>query len=132
MNSWTQEPSATLTSTIRNELKAHRESYQKAVPLDDPIVKELDNSKNIIAILNRSVDDLKTYLINCIVSAIPFNDNNSLLDENAAKKDPKVGVLGEQISIEKIDSLIHLLRSLKSDRANILEEIKEKVLQSDS
>jgi hypothetical protein len=125
MNSWTQEPSAKLTSTIRNELKAHKESYQNAVSLDDPIIKELDSSKNIIAILNRSVDNLKTYLINCIVSAIPFNGKESLLDENVAKKE--TGLLGEQISVEKIDSLINLLRSLKKDRATILDEMKEKV-----
>lgn len=127
MNSWTQEPSATVNATMRSELRAHKESYEKAVPLDNPIIKELEESKNIIDILNRPVDSLETYLVDIIVSAIPFDEKNSLLDENASKEESKIGLLGEQISIEKIDSLIQHLRSLKSDRATILEEMKEKV-----
>ena len=129
MNSWTQEPSAVLNSRMRNELKDHKEFYQKAVPLDNPIIKDLEDSKNIITILNRPVDKLHTYLVDCIVSAVPFNDNDSLLDENAAKNDLKMGHLGEQISIEKIDSLIQHLRTLKKDRARILDTIKENVFQ---
>lgn len=129
MNSWTQEPSAVLNSRMRNELKDRKEFYQKAVPLDVPIIKDLEDSKNIIAILNRPVDKLHTYLVDCIVSAVPFNGNDSLLDENAAKNDLKMGHLGEQISIEKIDSLIQHLRTLKKDRARILDTIKENVFQ---
>ena len=125
MNSWSQDPSSSLTFNIRNELKAHQDSYQNALTLDNPIIKELDESKNIIAILNRPIDKLESYLVHCLASAVPFTDKEGIMDENAAKADSNV--LGEQISIEKIDSLIQHLRSLKKDRANILDEMKEKV-----
>ena len=127
MEKWAQEPSASLTSVMRNELKSHRESYEKAVLLDAPITSDLKESGNIINILNHPIEKVESYLVNCITSSVPFMNNGSLLDDNTSNDNSKIGVLGERISIEKINALLQHLRSLKKDRSNILEEIKEKV-----
>lgn len=127
LDAWTQEPSSKLTATIRTELKSHKESFENATGLDPNILADLKEFQHVVTLLNQSLDRVEKQFIKEVITAVPAkNENTSLLDENADKS-KAMGVLGEQIIVEKVDALLQHVRSLKKERVEILEEISAKV-----
>ncbi|KAJ3209989.1 bck1-like resistance to osmotic shock [Dinochytrium kinnereticum] len=120
MNRWTLEPSATLTSHIRQEVRQHRESLAQVSSSSQIAVTNLNSVHREIAILKKSNEDIETYFVDRVVG-----------DKSIEKKvtdDSLIGLgtLGEQIILEKIENMLNRVQSLKIERAALLGELVEK------
>jgi len=128
--SWDQNPTPSQASRIRGEMKSRREDFDKAIATDNAWNSKLSSATNTIHILKLHTDDLKDYfeaqLKEAEKTAVGGVKVASLVDEVGMGE----GVLGEQMLIEKIESAVGKLRTLKKDRNEVLEELKTKVFVS--
>ncbi|KAJ3284601.1 bck1-like resistance to osmotic shock [Borealophlyctis nickersoniae] len=137
MDQWAQEPSAKLTSQIRQDIRQHRESFEKACATDQALFSRLNESKRDIDTLKRPLEEVQSIFAERVVAAT---------SPQAARKEPVanlidadgpgspgngLGQLDEQILVEKLDGILQRLRALKKERGNVLEELKTKLHQDD-
>ncbi|KNC98241.1 uncharacterized protein SPPG_06641 [Spizellomyces punctatus DAOM BR117] len=129
---WTQEPSAQLTSRIREDVRQHRDSFEKALATDGALMAGLEESRMNIDILKRRSEDVEAIFVERLITAAPTKKDNvaNLLDENV-DGGAGFGVLNEQILIEKMDGLLSRLRTLKKERNDLIDELKAKLHQDD-
>ncbi|KAJ3131109.1 bck1-like resistance to osmotic shock [Physocladia obscura] len=134
MNVWTQEPSTQLTFQIRQDIRSHRESFEKAQETDKGVLIRLNECRRDIAILSRPIDEVESIFIELIRSgSVPKKPEvavGSLID-GIPDSNGGLDQLGEQIVIEKLDGMIHQLRKLKTERASTILELKSKVHDDD-
>ncbi|KAJ3082965.1 bck1-like resistance to osmotic shock [Quaeritorhiza haematococci] len=128
MNQWKQEPSAKLTSHMRQDIRQHRESYEKALSTDQTLLARLKETRADIDILKRPIEEVESIFAERIMGAAgtpnkPKSGPN-LMDENVGEGG--LGVLGEQLMFEKLDNILNRLRALKKERVGLVEELKAK------
>ncbi|KAI8818647.1 BRO1-like domain-containing protein [Fimicolochytrium jonesii] len=130
---WTQEPSAHRTGKMRDDLRHHRESLEKAAGTDTLLLSGLDQSKQIVDVLRRPSDDVQTCFVDQLISMGPSKAGQKVgnLIDGADSDGAGLGVLDEQVLIQKVDGLLSRLRGLKRDREGIVVELKTKLHEDD-
>ena len=127
MNRWSMEPSVKLTSQIRQDVRQHRESFDKAKATDQGLVGRLNDCRRDVSLLSRPLDEVESIFAENILAAAPGLQNDpkevNLLDTPAEG----LGQLGEQIILEKLDNMLGRLRNLKQERMKTMTEMKSKV-----
>ncbi|KXS21134.1 BRO1-domain-containing protein [Gonapodya prolifera JEL478] len=145
MELWTQEPSLRLTSNIRSDIRRHREALEKAHETDVALTRKVSDCKSDLDVLAKSVEEVTRIYVDFItagdVTAVSGGDSNTevpvkvgtLLDEDVTmpEKDGALGILGEQLLIERMDSYLSKLKQLKKERAEVVEELKVKLHSDD-
>ncbi|KAI8918833.1 BRO1-like domain-containing protein [Entophlyctis helioformis] len=154
MDQWTMEPSFKLTTGMRTDIRTQRESLEKAGETDKGVQHRAKELKPFLALFTRPLADVETHFAETIYRSAPLSRREdrrmSLLDENvdAATSSSRasgrtsvasngsasgdgLGVLGEQIVIEKIDGILGRLRSLKHERSELVEELKRSLHDDD-
>ncbi|RKO91970.1 BRO1-like domain-containing protein [Blyttiomyces helicus] len=131
---WTQEPSSKLTSQIRAGIRQHRDSFEKALSTDQALLSWLNESKPDIEILKRPIDEVESIFAERILEAGPASrksKNVANLIDDVGGSENGLGVLEEQIVIEKLDGILTRLRALKKERTDVLEELKTRLHSDD-
>ncbi|KAJ3172308.1 bck1-like resistance to osmotic shock [Irineochytrium annulatum] len=138
MNQWTQEPSAKLTSQIRLDIRQNRESFEKALATDQALVARLNDVRRETAVLGRPLEEIESIFAERVMQATPPPDKSpkvgNLLEDipgSTGSVNGGLGVLEEQIILEKIDNMMSRLRGLKNERVAAVAELKAKVHQDD-
>ncbi|KAJ3342835.1 bck1-like resistance to osmotic shock [Gonapodya sp. JEL0774] len=145
MELWSQEPSIRLTSTIRADIRRHREALEKAQETDFALMNKVSECKSDLEILSKPVNEVAKLFAEVVTagdSSISSGGDlfggstvkvGTLLDEDVvgSEKDGALGVLGEQLLIERMDSYLVKLRQLKKERGDIVEELKTKLHSDD-
>ncbi|KAI8621903.1 BRO1-like domain-containing protein [Chytriomyces sp. MP71] len=136
MNSWTQEPSVKLTAQIRHDIRSHRESFDKAAATDQSLLARLNDCRRDVAIMSRPLEEVHSVFAEMIRAVATLKKPDvavgNLIDEDISSPDGAgLGKLGEQITVEKLDGMIQRLRTLKTERATVLNELKAKVREDD-
>ncbi|TPX33881.1 hypothetical protein SmJEL517_g03330 [Synchytrium microbalum] len=142
MDQWTQEPSGRLTSTLRSDIRRHRESFDQAASTDTALLQRVSESRREIGDLRRNSDELESIfaeivlLNNTTTSGKQAAPVVSLLDDDGSasagvSNGKGLNTLGEQMVVEKLDQLLSRLRGLKMERAEIIEDLKQKTQQDD-
>lgn len=117
------------TAKIRDDVRQHREAYDKAIATDLTLMSGLEESKSNIDILKRQLEDVESIFVERLMFSTSSRKSSkvgSLIDDTVDGSGG-FGVLNEQILIEKMDGLLSRLRSLKKERADVLQELKTKV-----
>ncbi|KAI8847540.1 BRO1-like domain-containing protein [Chytridium lagenaria] len=123
---WTQEPSSKMTAQIRQDVRQNRESFDKAVRTDEALYGRIAEAKREINIIRRPLDEVESIFAEMILAAAPdkFQSAGSLIDEMPSGGD-------EIASIEKIENMLAQLRNLKTQRGNLVAELKTKIHEDD-
>ncbi|KAI8919290.1 BRO1-like domain-containing protein [Powellomyces hirtus] len=130
---WSQEPSGQLTSRMREEIRQHRDSFEKAMGTDGVLQGNLEESKSIIDILRRPRDGIEASFAERLSTSGSAKRGSQIanLIDGTDDGSAGLGILNEQIMIEKMDGLLSRLRSLKKERSDLVEELKTKLHQDD-
>ncbi|KAI9095615.1 BRO1-like domain-containing protein [Phlyctochytrium arcticum] len=132
---WTQEPSVKLTSRFRDDIRQHRESFEKAMSTDGALISGLDVSRSVIDMLRQHPDKVEISFAERVIASAPNNTAGTpignLIDETVDGGSGGFGVLNEQILIEKMDGLLSRLRTLKRERHDLIDELKAKLHSDD-
>ncbi|KAJ3016455.1 bck1-like resistance to osmotic shock [Thoreauomyces humboldtii] len=129
---WRQEPSAKLTAKMREDIRQHRDSFEKANATDGLHEAGLKDSQANIDILRREPNEVHAALVELVTSA-PSKRGSQVanLIDGADDNSGGFGVLNEQIMIEKMDGLLVRLRALKKERTDLVEELKSTLHNDD-
>ncbi|KAJ3108970.1 bck1-like resistance to osmotic shock [Phlyctochytrium planicorne] len=129
LEQWTQDPSAKLTSQIRQDVRQNRDSYEKAALTDQALYGRITEAKRESNILRRPIEEVESIFAELILAAAPNGEKsqkNNLLDDLTSPD-----AVGEQATIEKLESMLGQLRNLKNQRANLIAELKAKIHEDD-
>ncbi|KAJ3045369.1 bck1-like resistance to osmotic shock [Rhizophlyctis rosea] len=127
MDQWTQEPSAQLTSHIRQDIRSHRESFEKALSTDQALFARINESKRDVTTLKRPLEEVESiFAESTILSSGRKEQQVNLIDADTTSTGG-LGQLGEQVLLEKLDGILTRLRALKKERTETLEELKTKL-----
>ncbi|KAJ3219416.1 bck1-like resistance to osmotic shock [Dinochytrium kinnereticum] len=132
MEQWTQEPSTKLTSQIRQDVRQNRDSYEKAAMTDQSLYGRISESKRESNILRRPLEEVESIFAELVMSAAPGAEKppnvGNLIDDIPGSGQ---GALEEQVAVEKIENMLAQLRNLKSQRGNVVSELKAKIHEDD-
>ncbi|TPX40515.1 hypothetical protein SeMB42_g05962 [Synchytrium endobioticum] len=136
MDLWTQEPSGRITSTLRADIRRHRESFDQAAGTDNSLLQRVAESTRETADLRQSIEHVESVFANVVLADIgnqaKVKEANLMDDDGVTINGTKgLNVLGEQMVVEKLDQLLSRLRSLKKERVEFLDELKQKTQQDD-
>ncbi|KAB5591931.1 Vacuolar protein-sorting protein BR [Ceratobasidium theobromae] len=120
---WTQEPSASLTMNLRQDLKSHREAFMAAASSDGQVLALWQSTKPGINILRNNPASL--------FRRVDDTSAGSLLD-----LDEGANVGGEEAQeikrqVEEIDEVLGTLNKIKRERGEVLKDLKEKIQNDD-
>lgn len=121
---WEQEPSASLTRTLRQDLKSHRDAFTAASSSDAQVVKLWTSVRPDIDLLLSGSNSLESYF------AAPSGEpQQSLLDltDNAGPSADAVGLKDLRMKIDELDDRMGRVNKIKRERAEVLKDFKEKV-----
>ncbi|KAI9333947.1 BRO1-like domain-containing protein [Zopfochytrium polystomum] len=131
MDRWTMEPSVKMTSQIRQDLRHHRESFEKAKVTDQGLLSRLNDCRQDVSLLSRPIDEVESLFAEMVLSAAPLTKADPSVGNLIDGPLDGLGQLGEQIVLEKIDNMLGRLRALKVDRAKLITDLKAKAHQDD-
>lgn len=125
---WTQQPSARLTTTLRNDIRNYREALEEAARSDTQLgmklrANEVEFDDMRSAAQNGEIDALFQRAVskNRKTSHSPVAEQN-LLDDDFDDGGPSVV---EQIA--KVEDILKRLNLIKKERVQVLKDLKEKV-----
>ena len=132
-----QEPSASVSRSLRSDLKSHREAMEKALVSDKMVTEIWDSVKGDITILvdEDGVENTFRSIVNEGLDGnkIEFEvKRESLLDLDLDKNDEKVAKEEEErgkivVFIDEIEQRLGRLNKISVERKNVLKDLKEKV-----
>ncbi|QRW25996.1 vacuolar protein sorting-associated protein BRO1 [Rhizoctonia solani] len=119
---WTQEPSASRTAALRQELKSHREAFAAAASSDGQVLSLWQSTKPGLDILRNNPASL--------FQRVDSEPGSLLdLDEGANVDTDESNAIKAQI--EDIDEILGRLNKIKRERGEVLKDLKEKVQNDD-
>ncbi|KAJ1565858.1 bck1-like resistance to osmotic shock [Nowakowskiella sp. JEL0078] len=133
---WTQEPSIQQTTQLRQDIRQNRDAFERALATDQILLTRLREVSNGLDVLKRPIDEAESIFSQKLDYAVSgpkkhLRPSVNLLDDVPEQSSDGLGVLGEQIVLEKIDTILGRLRSLKAERTQALEDLKNQVHQDD-
>ncbi|KAJ3057219.1 bck1-like resistance to osmotic shock [Rhizophlyctis rosea] len=131
MDQWTQEPSATLNSHIRQDIRQNRESFEKALSTDQALFARINESKRDVSSLKRPIEEVESIFAEQTISVGPRKEQQVNLIDADTTGSGGLGQLGEQVLLEKLDGILMRLRALKKERLETLEDLKSKLHADD-
>ncbi|KAG8795868.1 bck1-like resistance to osmotic shock [Ceratobasidium sp. 428] len=119
---WTQEPSASHTTALRQDLKSHREAFTAAAASDGQVLSLWQNTKPTLDILRHNPASL--------FQRVSDTSAGSLLDLDEGEVG---GQDAEDIKaqVEEIDELLGRLNKIKRERGEVLKDLKDKIQNDD-
>lgn len=120
---WTQEPSASLTRTLRQDLKSHMSALDAAYTSDRQIVSLWDGVKGDIALLlSPQIEDVfrQTADQGPGGSLLDLDPNNENRDDDERAKIMNL--------VDEIEERLGRLNKIAVERKNVLKDLKDKVL----
>ena len=134
MDLWIQEPSFKLSAPMRQELRDCQDKLNRASETDKSLWAKIESISPFLELFKTSVENVQTQFVRSVVGNVSSADKDhpraSLIDEDVDKNDG-LGILGEQIIIEKLDATLNRLKSLKKERLDLVEELKKKLHEDD-
>ncbi|QRW13317.1 vacuolar protein sorting-associated protein BRO1 [Ceratobasidium sp. AG-Ba] len=120
---WTQDPSATHTAPLRQDLKSHREAFAAAAASDGQVYSLWQNTKPTLDILRNNPASL--------FQRVSDTSGGSLLDldENGDVGEGEADDIKAQV--EEIDELLGRLNKIKRERNEVLKDLKDKIQNDD-
>ncbi len=126
---WPQQPSVNFNGSIRQELKRHRETMDRAGETDKQLQSRWQEVRNDVETLRRPMREIETYYVNFIASGHAHDAKvANILDQDLTEPD---GVLGEQLQIEKLNQLVTRIKTLKTERKDAFEDLRVKLHKDD-
>lgn len=108
---------------MRKDLTKHREELEQASRSDKDLVARFKASKRVVDILRQPLDNVE------VIFAAEVGGNASAGSPVANLIDADTGFeeIGDQVLIERLDSLVQRVRLLKKERSDVLQDLKTKV-----
>ncbi|KAI1792735.1 BRO1-domain-containing protein [Ganoderma leucocontextum] len=125
---WTQAPSAALTKSIRQDLKAHRSTLDAAAQSDQQVVKLWDSVKGEIALLLSP--DIEDVFRASTEKGGAGSENLLDLDIGSEAKDEEERIKIGQF-VDEIEERLGRLNKIQHERGQVLKDLKDKVQQDD-
>ncbi|KAJ2905473.1 Vacuolar protein-sorting protein bro-1 [Zalerion maritima] len=129
---WTQQPSARLTTTLRNDTRNYREALEEAARSDGQLYTKFRQNETVFDDMRRAaetgeVDALFQRAVNKLrgTATSPSAEGN-LLDDDFDDSHPTVP---EQI--HKVEDSLKKLNLIKRERNQILKDLKDKIHNDD-
>ncbi|KAH7337522.1 BRO1-like domain-containing protein [Rhizoctonia solani] len=119
---WTQEPSASRTGSLRQELKSHREAYTAAASSDGQVISLWHNTKPGLDILRNNPASLFQRV---------DSEPGSLLDLDEGVNVGREESDAIKTQVDEIDEILGTLNKIKRERGEVLKDLKEKVQNDD-
>ncbi|CAE6453765.1 unnamed protein product [Rhizoctonia solani] len=119
---WTQEPSASRTSSLRQELKSHREAFTAAASSDGQVLSLWQSTKPGLDILRNNPASLFQRV---------DSEPGSLLDLDEGANVGKEETEAIKARVDEIDEILGTLNKIKRERGEVLKDLKEKVQNDD-
>ena len=121
---WTQAPSAALTKTIRQDLKAHLSTLDAAAQSDEQVIKLWDSVKGEIALLlSPEIEDV----FRASTERGGAGSENLLdLDIGSEARDDEERVKIGQF-VDEIEERLGRLNKIQHERGQVLKDLKDKV-----
>jgi hypothetical protein len=127
---WTQEPSVSASTNIRQNLKKYRSSLEEAINADNLLITKYNNNKQNIEALEQPIDKIKSDYISSILSSNSKTEKSvNLIDVNI--DDIQDNKQKEKEKIERIEALIMNLRGCQGERRKLIDELKYKIQNDD-
>ncbi|CAE6399284.1 unnamed protein product [Rhizoctonia solani] len=120
---WTQEPSASRTGSLRQELKSHREAYTAAASSDGQVLSLWQNTKPGLDILRNNPASL--------FQRVDSGSGGSLLDLDEGANVGRDEADAIKSQVDDIDEILGTLNKIKRERGEVLKDLKEKVQNDD-
>ncbi|KAG9092612.1 bck1-like resistance to osmotic shock [Ceratobasidium sp. 370] len=119
---WTQEPSASHTATLRQDLKSHREAFVAAAASDGQVLSLWQGTKPTLDILRNNPASLFQRVSDSSAGSLLDLDEGEVGREDA--EDIKA-------QVEEIDELLGRLNKIKRERGEVLKDLKDKIQNDD-
>ncbi|CAE6369525.1 unnamed protein product [Rhizoctonia solani] len=120
---WTQEPSASRTGSLRQELKSHREAYTAAASSDGQVISLWQNIKPGLDILRNNPAS--------IFQRVESEPGSSLLDLDESTNVGGEEADGIKSQVDEIDEILGTLNKIKRERGEVLKDLNDKVQNDD-
>ncbi|TBU47194.1 BRO1-domain-containing protein [Dichomitus squalens] len=125
---WTQAPSAALTKSLRQDLKAHLSALDAAAQSDQQVVKLWESVKSEIALLlSPEIEDV--FRASTERGGAGF-ENLLDLDVGSEAKDEEERLKIGQF-VDEIEERLGRLNKIQHERGQVLKDLKDKVQQDD-
>jgi hypothetical protein len=125
---WTQQPSSTLTTSFRDDLRNHRLSFDQGNNSDRQILQRWEFAARDAAILRQGSggDDLSRIFAESLAGIIApeKQDRGSLLDIDI---DSGVNKTSTAQKVKRVETALDKLYQVRTERKETLEDLKEKV-----
>ncbi|KAI8578348.1 hypothetical protein K450DRAFT_247482 [Umbelopsis ramanniana AG] len=130
---WTQQPSSTLTTSFRDDLRNHRVSFDQGNNSDRQILQRWELAARDVAILRQGSggDDLSRIFAESLAGIITPekpNGGGSLLDIDI---DSGVNKSSTAQKVKRVETTLEKLHQIRTERRETLEDLKEKTHQDD-
>ncbi|KAI8587570.1 BRO1-like domain-containing protein [Geranomyces variabilis] len=127
---WTQEPSGKYTAKMREDIRQHRDSFEKGQATDGLLHAGLEESKAIINILRQPRAEVEATFVAQVAAPRRGSQVANLID-GGDDSAGGFGILNEQMMIEKLDGELTRLRALKKERGELVEVLKKQLHDDD-
>lgn len=126
---WTQQPSSTLTTSFRDDLRNHRVSFDQGNNSDRQILQRWELAARDVAILRQGSgsDDLSRIFAESLAGIITSEKQdrgNSLLDIDI---DSGVNKTSTAQKVKRVETTLEKLHQIRTERKETLDDLKEKV-----
>ncbi|KAI9003605.1 BRO1-like domain-containing protein [Gaertneriomyces semiglobifer] len=121
-NEWAQSPSHPHTSRMREDLKTHRTNFERADVTDTALFTTWSQTEPTLHNLKLAPGELQSAVL---ASMEHISSVGNLIDSDG------FSALDEQVLIEKIEGIMQRLRGLKKERAELVDELKGKIMSDD-
>ncbi|KAI8909543.1 BRO1-like domain-containing protein [Gorgonomyces haynaldii] len=119
LSEWTQEPSIKLSQFMHQDLSKMRQNLEQAEQTDNRVFTALSQHQELVSLFQMPLDQIH----HAFSAQLKVKEKRpSLIDESLNKNE--MGLLGEQIMVEKLDSMLQRLLNLKKERKTLLGEMK--------
>ncbi|KAI9296035.1 BRO1-domain-containing protein, partial [Neoconidiobolus thromboides FSU 785] len=126
---WTQDPSSTAASGIRQEIRVNRELLEKAIESDNLMFSKFNSNKeDLLIIKSDPSQDRLGQIYAEIITAASTKNSMSGLTESLVDLD-KEDFLSNSVTL--VYELIDKLKGLKRERKEVLHDLKEQVKNDD-
>ncbi|CAG8701624.1 17823_t:CDS:2 [Cetraspora pellucida] len=129
-DSWTQPPSASLTTVFRQDLLSHRDRFEQAGNSDRHLFQRYEQSISDITILSNgeNSDELERMFVEALAS---FGTKSSSNGENLLDVDVSQTVEDIPTKVNQVEECLSNLYKVKKERMDTLNDLKEKTHQDD-
>ncbi|KDQ06193.1 hypothetical protein BOTBODRAFT_71084 [Botryobasidium botryosum FD-172 SS1] len=128
---WTQQPSAALTRSFRQDLKSHGDAFNSASSSDSQISALWASVMPDLTLLLSGTDALERFFAEQVIHGTGRAQEPSLLDFEQTE-DEQGGILKEiGRRVTEIDERIGKLNKIKRERNEVLKDLKEKIQSDD-